>query len=43
MLRAKFGITLERTVRELNGISCVEMEEAEHQKASSVPAALKAN
>lgn len=33
MLRAKFGITLERTVRELNGISCVEMEEAEHQKS----------
>ncbi len=33
LLRAKFGITLERTIRELNGISCVEMEELEHQKS----------
>lgn len=33
MLRAKFGITMERTVRELNGISCIEMEELEHQKS----------
>lgn len=33
MLRSKFGITMERTIRELNGISCVEMEELEHQKS----------
>lgn len=31
LLRSKFGITLERTIRELQGISCLEIEELEHQ------------
>lgn len=30
-LRKKFGITMERTVRELQGTSCLEIEELEHQ------------
>ncbi len=33
MLRTKFGITLERTIRELNGIPCTQTEELEHQKS----------
>ncbi len=31
LLRKKFGIPMERTVRELQGISCLEIEELEHQ------------
>ncbi len=33
MLKSKFGISLERTVHELNGISCLEREELEYQKS----------
>ncbi len=33
MLRSKFGISLERTVQELNGIPCLQMDELEHSKS----------
>ena len=33
VLRKKFGINMERTVRELQGISCLEIDELEHQRS----------
>lgn len=32
MIRSKFGISLERTIQELNGIPCLQMDELEHSK-----------
>ncbi len=32
MLRSKFGISLERTIQELKGIPCLQMDELEHSK-----------
>ena len=33
MIRFKFGISLERTIQELNGIPCLQMDELEHSKS----------
>lgn len=41
LIRRSFGILTEKTLQELNGISCIELEDAKLQKAFFAPAVLK--